>query len=318
MKIYTELFRPKELKHIILPKRIRDVFEDGKEINQHYLFYSGTPGSGKTTLCHILAKDYDYLYINASDESSVETIRTKIKDYATKSSILSNGNYATKIIILDEIDGVSNQFFDALRGVVEQFANSVRFLATCNYINKVPNAIQSRFKCIQFEPINNEEEQEISNGYKKRLKGIYSKLGIEISDEVLTEFIKRNFPDMRKMLTTTQFFKDSGKSVIELEDVVNSTFIFSEIFNICVEAPNPVENFRKLSADYSTKTDDVLNALGNEFINWLIEKHPTQVSKIPFIIKEVAIHQTNRNFVIDPVVNMLSCVFIIQNLLNQK
>ena len=165
-QLLTEKLRPKEIRHMILPDRIRVLFED-KGLN-HNVLLAGSPGCGKTTLAKILSKDLPHLFINVSDESSVETIRTKINDFCSTISIM-DGKSSKKVVVLDEFDGASDQFYKALRGTIEKFANNTRFVATCNWINKVPEAIQSRFEVINFDPINQAEEDKIRQEWRERV-----------------------------------------------------------------------------------------------------------------------------------------------------
>ena len=122
----------------------------------------------------ILVKDNPYLYINCSTESSIDVLRTKIVEFCSSLSVL-DGEKKLKLVILDEIDGVSSdQFFKGLRGEIERFAKTARFIATCNYINKVPDNIQSRFECISFD-FNQDESAEIEKQYILRVYQILKK-----------------------------------------------------------------------------------------------------------------------------------------------
>jgi replication factor C small subunit len=178
-ELLTEKLRPKELRHMILPSRISNIFEGGLG---HNVLLSGPPGCGKTTLAKILASPYPSLFINVSDESSVETIRVKITDFCSTISVM-DGKSSKKIVILDEFDGASDQFYKALRGTIEKFATNTRFVATCNYINKVPDAIQSRFEVIDFNPVTTEEDDALKAEWRKRVNLILGKLNIAIDDE---------------------------------------------------------------------------------------------------------------------------------------
>jgi len=215
-ELLTEKLRPKEIRHMILPKRIRNIFE-GKGLN-HNVLLSGSPGSGKTTLAKILSNPYTHLFINVSDESSVETIRTKINDFCSTISIM-DGKTSTKVVVLDEFDGASDQFYKALRGTIEKFASNTRFVATCNWINKVPEAIQSRFEVISFDPVSSEEEHEIKDEWANRVKLILSKANIEIDEASLEEFSKQFYPDMRSSLNKIQTWMIEGGSKIDVAKV---------------------------------------------------------------------------------------------------
>ena len=142
---------------MILPQRIKDAFKNGLQQN---VLLTGSPGSGKTSLAKILSENSPRLFINVSDESSVETVREKITGFCSTISIMNEEN-ATKVVVLDEFDGASDQFYKALRGTIEKFAKNTRFVATCNWINKVPDPIKSRFEIFLFDPVNKEEEAEL-------------------------------------------------------------------------------------------------------------------------------------------------------------
>ena len=223
-ELFTEKYRPQTLDQTILPARIRKTISDGK-LHQNYLVY-GPPGLGKTTLAKVLAKDYPTLYINVSDESSVEVIREKITNWCSTISLL-DGTEQFKVVLLDEMDGASDQFYKALHATIEKFASTARFIGTCNYINKVPDPVQSRFTCINFDTISKEEEKEVMVEFAKRAYAIFQKSEISISKEALAEFVKRNFPDMRSIVNKIQTFVVQGVTTIEADDVKRLNTLFA-------------------------------------------------------------------------------------------
>jgi replication factor C small subunit len=311
--LLTEKLRPKEIRHMILPPRIRSLFEN-KGLN-HNVLLSGSPGCGKTTLAKILAKDLPHIFINVSDESSVDTIRNKINDFCSNISVL-DGKSSKKVVILDEFDGASDQFYKALRGTIEKFAGNTRFVATCNWINKVPEAIQSRFEVINFDPSNPEEEEMIKDEWRSRVNLILGKLGITIDQESLVAFEREYFPDFRSALNRIQSWTIEGITKIDLSKVKEANWSYEDLYKMIVESKDPVKNYQTIVGQYSSKVDDVMTSLGEEFINWIVKNHPDKTKIIPAVVVLVASHQAQRIAVIDPVVSLLSLFYQIQKLID--
>ena len=298
---------------MILPPRIRSLFEN-KGLN-HNVLLAGSPGCGKTTLAKILSKDLPHIFINVSDESSVDTIRNKINDFCSNISVL-DGKSSKKVVILDEFDGASDQFYKALRGTIEKFAGNTRFVATCNWINKVPEAIQSRFEVINFDPSNPEEEEMIKDEWRSRVNLILGKLGITIDQESLVAFEREYFPDFRSALNRIQSWTIEGITKIDLSKVKEANWSYEDLYKMIVESKDPVKNYQTIVGQYSTKVDDVMTSLGEEFINWIVKNHPDKTKIIPAVVVLVASHQAQRIAVIDPVVSLLSLFYQIQKLID--
>ena len=310
-ELLTEKLRPKELRHMILPSRISKLFENGLG---HNVLLSGPPGCGKTTLAKILATGYPSIFINVSDESSVETIRVKINDFCSTISVM-DGKSSKKIVILDEFDGASDQFYKALRGTIEKFASNARFIATCNYINKVPDAIQSRFEVIDFNPVSSAEEEELKNEWNKRIGLILGKIGIEIDSESLVEFQKNYYPDFRSALNKVQTWMIEGVKKVDSEKINELGWSYEDLYTLITTSKDPVKNYQSIVGEYQGKVDEVMSALGEEFINWIINNKPELKKIIPAVIVLVADHQAQRTQVIDPMVSLLSLVYQIQKLM---
>ena len=153
-KLFTEMLRPQTLDQAIIVPRIRELLQHG--LTQSLLIY-GNPGSGKSTLTRILSKGYTVLEINASLENGIDTIRDKVIAFASQSSLFS-GEEKLKVIVLEECDGLSLEAWKALRATIEKYHKTVRFIANCNYIDKVPEPIQSRFNLVAIDPVTKEEE----------------------------------------------------------------------------------------------------------------------------------------------------------------
>lgn len=311
--LFTEKYRPKTLEQMILPSRIRSTFTEGI-LHQNYLFY-GPAGVGKTSLARVLASNYPYLYINVSDESSVDIIREKITTWCSTISLL-DGAEQFKVVILDEMDGASDQFYKALRGTIEKFAATARFIGTCNYINKVPEPVQDRFNPINFDFVTKEEEKEVMVEFVKRAWSIFKAGGIDIDKVAIIEFVKRNFPSMRAIVTKIQDFQVKGIKTIRIDDIKRLNYSYSDVLEMVCKSSDPIENYKFLMTNYSAKVDDVLFALGNELPDYIREHNPTKIMKMPQVLIKVAHYQAQRVHVIDPAISMLAAVFECQIILN--
>ena len=308
--LLTEKLRPKELKHMILPKRIKDAFANGLQQN---VLLTGTPGSGKTSLAKILSNDSPRLFINVSDESSVDTVRDKITGFCSTISIMNDAN-AMKVVVLDEFDGASDQFYKALRGTMEKIAKNTRFVATCNWINKVPDPMKSRFEVFIFDPVNKEEEQELKDEWEKRIVLILNKLEISIDERATRSFVKKFYPDMRSALNCMQRWQIQGTTEITEEKVSESSWDYEELYEMLFQKLDPVKSYQIIAGQYSNSVGEVMESLGREFIEWVREKKPEKIQIIPAVLILVAQHQAQRTQVIDPVVSLLSLFYSIQKL----
>lgn len=309
--LFTEKYRPKNLEDLILPERVMSKFKDGLSQN---MLLAGSPGTGKTSTAKAIVQQFGlpYIYINASTDTSVDVIRTRITDFCSTMSILDDqGKF--KVVILDEVDGVSDQFFKALRATMEQFASNSRFIATCNYVNKIPDPILSRFEVINFD-FDKSEETELTKKYIKRVYEICGKEEMTIEKPALVEFVRRNFPDLRSTLNKLQGYKTQGTTNITAEDVKKFNSVYKDVFDLIFNEMDPVKNYKHIVGEYGNRVDDVLQTLGEEFIEYIQTEKAQSVRHIPQIAICVAEHQAQRTLVIDPVITLLSCVYKIQEI----
>ena len=314
-QLFTEKYRPKNLSDLILPERVMNKFKDGLVQN---MLLAGSPGTGKTSTAKAIVNQFNmpYLYINASTDTSVDVIRTRITDFCSTVSIM-DGPSSMKVVILDEIDGVSDQFFKALRATMETFASNSRFIATCNYINKLPDPILSRFEVINFD-FDKDDEAELTKKYIRRVYDICNNEGMEIEKPALLEFVRRNFPDLRSTLNKLQGFKAQGTIDIKVDDVKRFNSVYKDVFELIFNETNPVSNYKMLVSNYSNRVDDVLQSLGEDFIEYIQQEKPQSVKHIPEIVVEIARHQAQRTQVIDPVITMLSAVYKAQEIIRKN
>ena len=311
-QLFTEKYRPSTLEQLILPDAVMNKFKDGLVQN---MLLTGSPGTGKTSCAKAIVNQFKlpYLYINASTDTSVDVIRTRITDFCSTVSIMDEPGMF-KVVILDEIDGVSDQFFKALRATMETFASNSRFIATCNYINKLPDPILSRFEVINFD-FDKEEENELTKKYIRRVYDICKQEGMTIEKDALVEFVRRNFPDLRSTLNKLQGYKTQGTNNITVNDVKRFNSVYKDVFELVFNETDPAKNYQMLVSNYSNRIDDILQTLGEEFIEYIQQEQLQSVKHIPQIIISVAKHQQQRVHVIDPVITMLSCVYEIQGII---
>jgi DNA polymerase III delta prime subunit len=311
-QLFTEKFRPKDLSTLIVPDRIKRELSQG--LVQNLLLY-GSPGTGKTSTLFILAKNHPTLYINAREDANIDTLRNKVSKFCAVMS-LEEGKERLKCVIIDEFDGASNAFFDAIKVPIEKYAALVRFIACTNYINKIPDGVLSRFNCISYDAINKEEELYLLEEYKKRISLILNAAKITYTPEILHKFVHESFPDMRRIMNKIQSFYLQGIKELN-EKNFNINFDFKDLYELCLNKPDkPYENYKFIVGQYASLIDNSMNALGEDFIEYIKFHAPVKIDKIPLIIIAVAEHQAQRTMVIDPLITFLSLCYKLQIIAN--
>lgn len=207
---WSEYYRPETIKECILPDRIKEKLESFivKGSIPNFLFF-GTSGTGKTTSAIAIAKELgvDYLYINASLESNIDTLRVKIKHFASSMSLINNGR---KIVILDEGDYMSRgKFQPALRGFMQDFSKNCAFIITCNYKHKIIEPLHSRCINIDFS-FNKSEYKKLMGEFFNHTIRILDRESIKYDKKVISNVIKFHFPDFRRILNELEGYSSSG------------------------------------------------------------------------------------------------------------
>lgn len=208
--LWTEKYRPKTVEECILPERLKQPFQE--YVNQKQipnLLLSGGAGVGKTTVAKAMCNEIgcDYMVINGSDESGIDTFRTKIKNYASSMS-LTGGR---KVIIIDEADYLNpNSTQPALRNAIEEFAVNCSFIFTCNYKTRIIEPLHSRCAVIDFG-MKNGEKAKMASQFFKRIQGVLQSESVEYDDKVIAELVKKHFPDFRRVLNELQRYSQFGK-----------------------------------------------------------------------------------------------------------
>lgn len=300
-QLWVERYRPKKLEDLVLSEENRKFFLSINNDTPHLLLY-GPAGTGKTTLAKIIVNDIlkcQYLYINASDENGIDTIRNKVTLFAQTSSL----DGKKKIIILDEFCGTTNDAQRILRSVMEEYSATTRFILTANYINKIIEPIQSR--CLRFNIIPDLTE------CAKRCVNILKQENIDIdSNQEFVTYIKANFPDMRRIINDLQRFSINGKLVINTKNDIKN--ISENIYNSLISKIDAIKIRQIVIENEKTFTGDYQNLMKG-ILDFFYESKKIKDPIKKRIILEIGEHMYRDNFVIDHEINFFCCLIAIEN-----
>ena len=293
--VWVEKYRPKTLDEMVLSPENRNYFSSLKGEVPNLLFV-GTPGIGKTTIAKIIVQDIlqcQYLYINASDENGIDTIRSKVSGFSQVKSI--DGNI--KIVILDEADGITIDGQRALRNTMEEYSAYTRFILTANYKHKIIPALQSRCQFFDIKPT-----------LEDAVKRVYSILKREkiVIEEAQTrkfvELVKVNFPDLRKAINEIQ--KNCIEGVLSINTINTEHTTLDVIYEHIVQKNSIalrkylITHENSFYGDYDTLMKDYLNYVYTLTISDLQKKE---------MIAIIADHLNKSAFVIDKEINCFAC-----------
>lgn len=309
--LWTELFRPNKMEKALVVPRIKE--ELSKGVVDNILLY-GTPGAGKTTLTRILCQGHDVKEINASLERGIDTIREIVTDFSASASLFgdSSSEKKHKIIVLEECDNLTADAWKSLRAVMEKSHDNCRFIANCNYIEKVPEPIQSRFNCISINPINKEEEDYLFEEYFKRATIIANAFNIKHTEESMRHLIKKFFPDMRSIVKKLQQL-NTRKVELTVESLAN-TVNGVTLFNMILQGP-PVDtykNYEAIAKEYQMKADAGILEISKNLIDYMHQVAPQYDSLIPQMIIDIAAYVHQLSTALDPLVVLLALIYRLQ------
>jgi len=303
--IYTEKYRPKNLQDILLKPEHRLFFEDvEKQQTINHLLFAGSPGTGKTSLSKIIVNDIlkcQYLYINASDENGIDTIRGKVVGFAQTKS----WDGKLKVILLDEADRISLSGQDALRNVMEEYYGTTRFIMTCNYQHRLLDALQSRCTIFNLTPL--------LPDVVKRVAHILTNEGIKISSEQknkLVEYVKAYYPDMRRIINDVQRFSLNKELSIQIDNVnAFAVNLFNKIISNCTSSElrkYTIENENLFSSNYSNLLKQLFESV---FVSDLSLKLKEEM------LKCVGRYLYEDSFIVDKEINFFVCCLRLRELL---
>jgi len=297
--LWCEMYRPKDVESCILPKNLKDTFSEFVQSGQvPNLVLSGGSGVGKTTVAKAMLEELDatYMMINGSEESGIDVLRTKIKNFASTVSLHGGRKY----LILDEADYLNPQSTQpALRGFMEEFHKNCGFIFTCNYKNRLIEPLHSRCSVVDFV-IPNSEKPKLASQFFQRIEDILNEQNIKYDKRVIAEVINKHFPDWRRILNELQRYSVSG--VIDAGLLVNIAEI--NIKELMLSMKNKeFTNVRKW----------VVNNLDNDSVRLLRRIYDNlydyvEGSSIPHVVVVLGEYQYKAAFVADQEINMLACL----------
>ena len=303
--LLVEKYRPNVLENYVGNKNIKSVISKYLEQNdiQNFVFY-GPAGTGKTTLAKLIVNnlDCDYIYINASDERGIETIRDKVNGFASVASFKP-----LKVVILDEADFLTIQAQASLRNIIETFSRTTRFILTCNYVERIIDPLQSRCQVLKVVP----PTKKIA---ALHLLKILDQENIKHTDEDIINIVNQFYPDLRKCINTIQANTIDNQLKLDKSVLVSSNYIDKVIDALAVKwnptfNNNKFKEIRQIIADANT---DDYEELFRELFDSASKYLPGKEGTVAGLVND---HQYKANFRIDKEINVMS---LINNIINNK
>lgn len=297
--LWVEKYRPQKIAETILPSHIKATFEqivNGGEL--HNMLLTGTAGVGKTTVAKALCNelDLDYLIINGSEEGNIDTLRNKIKQFASTVSL--SGGY--KVVILDEADYLNPQSTQpALRGFIEEFSANCRFILTCNFKNRIIQPLHSRCTVIEFN-IAKKDMPVLCNQFHNRVKTILGAEKVDHDPKIVAELIMKHQPDWRRVINELQRYGsggiiDSGILVNLADDSIDDLIKFLKL-----------KDFRKMRQWVADNMDSEPAAIFRKLYDTMYDY--VDGKSIPQLVLILADYQYKNSFVADHELNLVACL----------
>ena len=297
--LWVEKYRPNKISDIVLPESLKKTFQkvvDSGELPN--MLFTGTAGLGKTTVARALCNELgcDFILINGSEEGNIDTLRTKIKQFA--SSVSLQGGY--KVVILDEADYLNPQSTQpALRGFIEEFSNNCRFILTCNFKNRIIEPLHSRCGVYEFNT-SKKGMIELCQSFMSRCNLILSNEQIEHEEKPIAELIMKFAPDWRRVLNELQRYSVNGKidsGILNNLQDKNFDDLFSHLKN---------KDFKKMRNWVVNNIDTDASAIFRAIYDRMSDK--IAPSSIPQLVLILADYQYKNAFVADHELNIVACL----------
>jgi len=295
--LWVEKYRPTTVDECVLPNQLKDTFKqivDSGELPN--MMFTGTAGVGKTTVARALCNelDLDYIIVNGSEDGNIDTLRGKIKQFASTVSL--QGGY--KVVILDEADYLNPQSTQpALRGFIEEFSNNCRFILTCNFKNRIIEPLHSRCSVYEFNIGN---KAELAGQFMGRLQTILTKEEVKYEDPVLAELIMKYIPDWRRVINECQRYGMSGS----IDSGILVSLSESSIKGLMEDLKK--KNFKGMRKWVSDNIDMEPAKIYRMIYDNMLEY--VEPSYIPQLVLVIAEYQYKNAFVADHEINTVACL----------
>ena len=301
--LFVEKYRSKTLNEYVGNEQLKQIVAQYIEKNdlQNLLLY-GTPGTGKTTLAKLIVNNFscDYLYINASDERGIDTIRDKVQGFASSASFKP-----IKIIILDEADFLTIQAQASLRNIIETYSLTTRFILTCNYLERIIDPLQSRCQVLKITPPSKKE-------VAKHVAVILDKEEINYELEDLVLIVNKHYPDVRKILNTCQVNNVEGTLKVD-KNVLTGGYKDALLKELKSPSKDSFKNIRQILAD--SNLDDFEDVY--RFLYDSLDEYGNNDLAKALIIIEIENYMYHANFRIDKEINVCALIASILKIINQ-
>lgn len=297
--LWVEKYRPKTVTDCILPPRIKQVFQEyvnKKSIPN--LMLTGTAGVGKTTAAKAMCEEIglSYMYVNASKERGIDTLRTKVESFATTMSLMGG----RKVIIMDEADNLTPDAQMALRGIIEAVSSNCTFIFTCNFKSRIIDAIHSRCATVDFT-LQSEERPKMAGQFFKRVQSILDEEKIHYDKNVLVKIVERHFPDFRRVLNELQRYASVGAIDAGVLDQLNDIRKLSELVSALKN-----RDFGSMRKWVVNNSDIDPAKIFRRIYEGLYDVMKPQ--SIPQAVVTIAKYQYQAAFVADQEINLVACL----------
>ena len=293
--LFVEKYRSKVLDEYVGNEQLKQIVSQYIDKNdiQNLLLY-GTPGTGKTTLAKLIVNNIncDFLYINASDERGIDTIRDKVQGFASSASFKP-----LKIIILDEADFLTIQAQASLRNIIETYSRTTRFILTCNYLERIIDPLQSRCQVLKITPPSKKEvAQHVAN--------VLDQEDISYENFNIAFIVNKHYPDIRKILNTCQVNNVDGKLTIDKSLIASSEYTDAILTELKAANKSSFKNIRQILADSNLSDFEEIY----RFLYDSLDEYGKNDLAKALIIIEIENYIYHANFRVDKEINVMALI----------